>query len=162
MNSGNNAICAKLTANIDLNGKTWVPVGNNSNEYGGSFVGNGYAVKNMKIESDKDYLGFFGIIGSSGVVKNFGIESGSITSSNGGFMTGGICGQSQGIILNSYNKANITVTKNDVGGICGNASNGAIVNCYNSGAIITGWFMSAASAVSFSMGRSRMYIISGT
>lgn len=43
----NNAACAKMTGDIDLN-NTFVVVGDDNNAYRGSFDGNGYSIKNMK------------------------------------------------------------------------------------------------------------------
>ena len=46
--------------------KPFVPIGA-ANPFRGTFYGNGYKIKNLKIESDKNYVGLFGSASDSGI-----------------------------------------------------------------------------------------------
>ncbi|HMM05732.1 MAG TPA: S-layer homology domain-containing protein [Clostridiales bacterium] len=127
VNGGKATLCAKLTDDIDLSGKTWIPIG--ASTYTGLFDGNGYVIKNMTVNSGD--AGLFGYIKDGGFVKNLGISSGTVTSSSNG---GGISGRNAGIILNCFNNAAITSTSNG-GGIVGACPGGKIVGCYNCGSV---------------------------
>ncbi len=63
VNSGNADIDAVLTADIDLAGYNWTPIGTSTNKFAGDFDGNGHRVYNFAIEftsTGVPYLGFFG------------------------------------------------------------------------------------------------------
>ena len=70
------AASAVLTANIDLSGETWTPIGSESTPYIGTFDGQGYTISGMTIENAESYSGLFGNV--TGTVKNFTV-TGSIT-----------------------------------------------------------------------------------
>ena len=78
VNDGETSLNATLTANIDLDGTTWTPIGNSTNKYAGTFDGQGYAITNFDYTATSDYNGLFGYI-SNATVKNFSI-SGTLTS----------------------------------------------------------------------------------
>ncbi len=68
-----------LGADIDLAGITWTPVGNELYPYTGTFDGNGFSVKNLKITSVTEGLaGFFGKVTSPAVIKNVCFENAKI------------------------------------------------------------------------------------
>ena len=73
VNSGNNSISAKLTADIDLSEfchakdgtkyteeLSWAPIGNSDNMYQGTFDGNGKTISNLYINATSVNTGFFG------------------------------------------------------------------------------------------------------
>lgn len=79
-----------LLANIDLKGKTWLPIGQTtygtgSNVFAGTFDGHGYTISNMTVDSSKEYdpdytSGFFGFIDAAGAtIKNLNIENANVT-----------------------------------------------------------------------------------
>ena len=72
----NSSASAVLTADIDLSGETWTPIGSESTPYIGTFDGQGYTISGMTIENAESYSGLFGNV--TGTVKNFTI-TGSIT-----------------------------------------------------------------------------------
>src|SRR5574344_3104847 len=111
--------------------KPWTPIGTtNSTAFNGIFDGAGHKVSGIYVAADGSSHGFFGYIGSSGIVKNLILENGSI---NGDGNTGALAGESQGTISNVINK--MDVNGNDYnGGIVGNGS-GTITKCTNYGAI---------------------------
>ena len=89
----NKAACAKLTADITVNRNllssleiwegevwnsrtftSWTPIGKDENEYIGTFDGDGKTVSGLFLnDSNADYVGLFGLIGSGGTVKNVGV-----------------------------------------------------------------------------------------
>lgn len=121
------------TANIDLENKEWTPIGiYASNKYfSGTYDGGGYYIENLLISDVYPYspanVGFFGFL--DGTVKNFGIESGSIS----GDYIGSIAshGSDRSLILNCYSKANLNAAGR-AGGICDNLS-GKVINCVFTG-----------------------------
>jgi len=145
--SGQDSFAGKtvtLTADIDLDGTAWTPIGSLSNEFGGTFDGGDYNVTNLTIgsssapDSTLRYLGLFGYLGTSGEVTNVNVSV-SIYSSNGdgyarlgaivGYSIGSIEGcSSSGVITGGY--------KSNVGGIAGGAgdfdSHGVITGCSSS------------------------------
>ena len=133
--NGKNSICAQLTNDIDLNNVEWTPIGKNySYPYKGTFDGQGYEIKNLKIDSASSDQALFGYV-NGGTVKNLTV-SGSV---KGAGYTAGIIGQLAGAssVENCVNKANITGSTN-VGGIIGRVetSSAKTVNaCANFGEI---------------------------
>ncbi|MCL1873766.1 MAG: cadherin-like beta sandwich domain-containing protein, partial [Clostridiales bacterium] len=136
-----------LMNDIDLagfNGGQWVPIGDLSYygekwEFYGTFDGQGHIIKNMKITSNAySYVGLFGALGGSAVVKNVGLESTNISVSSS--CVGGICGtgyySTNAMIFNCYNNGTISVSSfsngSYVGGICGERVD-TISYCYNTG-----------------------------
>ena len=67
---------AVLTADIDLSGQNWTPIGNGSTAYTGTFDGQGHTISGMTIENAASYSGLFG--NSEGTIKSFTL-TGSIT-----------------------------------------------------------------------------------
>ena len=138
VNSENNPYNAsgvffKLTADIDLGGKEWTPIGTSSNSFKGKFSGDGHKIKNLTINSESFHIGLFGFNG--GTIMNVGIESGSVTGT--GDYVGGVCSYNEvGTISNCYNTGSVT-GGSYVGGVCGYNEGGTISNCYNT-AIVKG------------------------
>lgn len=126
----------KLTANIDLGGREWTPIGY-VDLFLGTFDGCGHTVSNFVINKpDDNWIALFSQ--NRGTIKNLGVENAEITGNN---YVGGICGYNHnlGTISNCYNTATISGSKY-VGGVCGyngrgNTSDGTITNCYNTGAV---------------------------
>ena len=72
----NTSASAVLTADIDLSGETWTPIGSESTPYTGTFDGQGYTISGMTIENAESYSGLFGNV--TGTVRDFTV-TGSIT-----------------------------------------------------------------------------------
>jgi len=151
----------KLCNDIDLGSREWIPIGGSSpndqsplKTFYGTFNGQGYAVKNLKVSTNLNFNGFFG--GVNGDVLNFGIKSGSV---KGEDKVGGIAGYlgGSGTVDNCYNRASVQGVS-FVGGLVGMGGRVAISNCYNTGTItatydaggIVGYFSSAAGNASVS------------
>jgi len=156
-----------LMTDIDLSGTSWTPIGKNaSNQFAGTFDGNGKTITGLTITATAYYQGMFGYIDSTGVVKNLGLkditishtgtgqESGGIASNNYGLVencfvagtsviqcaaiAGGVVGRNTGgTVQNCYSTATVTANGNNAGGIVGYIGSGIIQNCYATG-VITG------------------------
>ena len=91
---GETTASAVLTANIDLNPDMkidedgtvtngdklaqWTPIGNSSQQYSGTFDGNGHTISGLYIDiSDNDYQGLFGYVSGSGKIEKLTV-SGSV------------------------------------------------------------------------------------
>ena len=130
--NGNPAAWAVLMENITLNSsEEWEPIGIISQQYSGTFDGNGHTISGLYIDSSGvDYKGLFGYVGSSGKVQNLSV-SGDI---NGGWYVGGIAGQNNGSVKNCYNTGAVSGSGWYVGGVVGDNS-GIVTNCYNTGSV---------------------------
>jgi len=82
VNNGNGQAKARLTADIDLENRPWVPMGNATCKHSGEFDGQGHSIKNLKISTDASTLcsAFIGIHNGTQDIHNFKI-SGSVTAS---------------------------------------------------------------------------------
>lgn len=119
-------------------GECWIPLGDASHTFLGSFDGNGYSVigiySNISEIGDA-YAGLFGA--NKGTITNLGVVGGEIGGDSWGFTyAGGIAGFNSGTISNCYSTATI-VAKDYGGGIVG-INSGKISNCYNAGNINKG------------------------
>ena len=166
VNGGQTTINGKLTANIDLNSKTWTAIGSNTQPFAGTFDGGRYTISGL-VGSN----GLFGYVAAGGTVKNVSLDcnitsdsgvggiantskgtiedclvSGSVTggSSGGSMYVGGIVGRSQestSVIRGCVNKATV---KNSYQKYSGDLNTGGIVgytygtveNCYSTGAVV--------------------------
>ena len=134
--NGKNSICAQLTNDIDLGNENWTPIGKSgySYQYKGTFDGQGYEIKNVKIDSTSSDQALFGYV-NGGTVKNLTV-SGSF---KGGNSTAGIVanfGGSSGSISGCINKATVN-GNNATGGVVGKifTSGGTVTQCANLGEI---------------------------
>ena len=118
----------RQTANFDLAGKKWTPIGaEESKPFKGNFDGNNHEIFGLKVETDDWYAGLFGYI-YSGSIKNIKICSGSVKTS--GSYAGGIVGG-----LDKSTMENCTAIVNvsgrgNVGGLAGNISGSTVSNCH--------------------------------
>ena len=107
----------QLQNDIDLaKYDNWTPIGTESNPFGGSFDGKGFAIKNLKNSLDTaDFtFGFFGCVGGNNVeIKNVSFADVAISLS-GGKNVGAAVGYA---LSGNYNLAitNITVSGNIIG-----------------------------------------------
>lgn len=144
--NGKVTLCAKLTADIDLNGHHWMPIGSfgNKNNYQGTFDGCNSTVNGLYV-SGTNYAGLFGIIGKSGVVERLKVAgtvsmasvSGNQVASVG---AGGIAGYCMGTIFQCSSSVNISNDGTNysavAGGIAGKAAANAIIDsCNNYGTV---------------------------
>lgn len=84
-----------LTADIDLKGIDWTPIGKDDNKaYTGTFDGNGKTITGLTVTGSYKYAGLFGDIDENGTVKNVVLEDVQITSDNSSGSVGGVAGDS--------------------------------------------------------------------
>jgi hypothetical protein len=132
-----------LTANIDLFGTEWVPLGDRDNAFTGVFDGQGYVVRNLTLMNALRSYRFSGLFGraSDSTIKNVGMEDVSIGGSGATReYSGGIVGHNSGIVINCYSSGSIhagVVWDNAyAGGIVGfNATSGSVNNCYSTSSV---------------------------
>ena len=140
--NGKSAICAQLTADIDLESKEWTPIGKNySYAYKGTFDGNGHEIKNLYVTgTTSNHYGLFGVLGAGGTIRNLTV-SGSVEitgSGNNSYGIGGIVGQlgGAGTIENCTNRAAVSGNFNTAGIVGRVGSSGATIRaCANLGDI---------------------------
>ena len=159
VNSGKKSYNAKLTANLDMGGQLWTPIGagNNKNNYNGTFDGNKHVISNLYIAAeeliekynDNDMAQNIGFIGCfSGTVKNLILENIEVH----GYGKGGIGNPSNLVdkpisigtvvgwqsanasVIDGCYATGVVITSGDgqaVGGIVGNVGGGTVSNCYS-------------------------------
>lgn len=79
----------KLTDDIDLGNREWLPIGRETSRFNGNFDGNGHVIKNVNITKLYSGMGFFGATGTDAVISNLGLEGVSIIYNAGKYNTGG-------------------------------------------------------------------------
>ena len=131
VNGGKSGICAELTANIDLTGEDWVPIGVKGASYSGTFDGKYYTVT-LDITADGsyeyEYIGLFGYL-ENAAIRNLKTDGSiRVTADCQSYpVVGGIaaCVGSYSGFTNCKNAIAITVDEgtvlngNGVGGIVG-------------------------------------------
>lgn len=125
---------AILTADIDMSGKEWTPIGDIFNRYAGTFDGKGHTIQNLSLnDSSVSYIGVFGYI-EGATIRDLGVTG----AFSGNEDVGGIVGKLKGssTIENCWNGAEINGEGGNIGGIAGwLEAPGSIVNCYNYGTV---------------------------
>ena len=124
-----------LTADIDLTGKDWTPIGTSfSNKYTGTFDGGGHTIKGLTVTTNDQFVGLFGSIGNAGTVKNVMMEDVQITSNRSSGFAGGVAGYSDGTIENCSVSGSVSGTVY-VGGVVGAQWEGSITGCSSSATV---------------------------
>ncbi|WP_346905857.1 GLUG motif-containing protein [Clostridium sp.] len=152
----------KLANDIDLEGIDFLPIGHKGALFIGIFDGNGYTIKNLKInQPNEDYVGLFG--GICTTIKNLNISdanvvggsytgglvgysdgyyatisncsvTGSSTITGNHYYTGGLVGYGSGLIEKSFTTTNVT-SHLHAGGLVGTGENLRINECFTTGNI---------------------------
>ena len=135
VNGGKTDINITLTADIDLTGKNWTPIGTSfSNKYTGTFDGGGHTIKGLTVTTNDQFVGLFGSIGYAGTVKNVMMEDVQITSNRSSGFAGGVAGYSDGTIENCSVSGSVSGTVY-VGGVVGAQIGGSITGCSSSATV---------------------------
>lgn len=128
-----------LTADIDLTGKTWMPIGDGSmSKYGyqGTFDGQGHRITGLAITTDNpggEHAALFGGIGGNGEVKNLQLVDVDYDVKQGG-ASGGIAYSNFGTITACSVTGTIAAARGSVGGIAA-VNDGTITACWFKGSI---------------------------
>ena len=128
-----------LTANINLSGIDWTPIGiDYKHRYTGTFDGGGHTITGLKITGNDQYAGLFGYL--SGTVKDVTLKDVKIESNNEISDVGGVAGRSYGTLENcSVSGSVIGRGKNSiVGGVVGYQTGGSITGCSSSATVNAG------------------------
>ncbi len=133
-----------LTRDMNLAFETWTPIGNENNSFNGTFDGQGFGVSGLLVEASGSCGGLFGVIGADAVIRDTGVNSGSVAAAS---VAGGLIGRAaDGFqILNCWNLADVSA-QIMAGGILGSVDTGyvddssdpvtsLISGCYNGGAV---------------------------
>lgn len=122
VNNGQTTISGKLTANINLNGKTWTAIGTESNKFAGTLDGNSHTVSGLAGTGGLVYY-----LSANGTVKSLCVDCAIDGTSN----VGGIADKSEGRIENclvsGYIKGGDDVIFG-VGGIVGHGVAGNVIS----------------------------------
>lgn len=125
--NGQRDISAKLTANINLNGKIWTAIGTESNKFAGTLDGDNYTVSGLVT------TGLVGELAEGGVVENLRVNCAIVSTSS---LLGGVANSSAGTIRNCMVSGSITFSSEGhngasaIGGIAGRTTgNGVISGC---------------------------------
>ncbi|MBQ8046421.1 MAG: hypothetical protein IJ196_00645 [Prevotella sp.] len=138
---GNTSANAVLTADIDLAGKLFFPIGMEGFAYVGNFDGQQHRIKNMVLDSSDNYQGLFGVIGGGAVIRNIIIDETCYVTGNDfvAGLVGGSNGGGTAVIENCGNEADIIAAGANGAGIIGVSMGSSctfiISNCYNTGSI---------------------------
>ena len=136
VNGGKTDINITLTADIDLTGKNWTPIGTDyDNSYKGTFDGGGHTITGLTFTTNDEFAGLFGWLNRAGTVKNVVMEGVQITSNQiyGGSI-GGVVGYSWGTIENCSVSGSVSGTVY-VGGVVGAQIGGSITGCSSSATV---------------------------
>ena len=136
VNGGKTDINITLTADIDLTGKNWTPIGTDyDNSYKGTFDGGGHTITGLTFTTNDENVGLFGWLNRAGTVKNVVMEGVQITSHQiyGGSI-GGVVGYSWGTIENCSVSGSVSGTVY-VGGVVGAQIGGSITGCSSSATV---------------------------
>ena len=130
------SINCTLTADINLTGKEWTPVGNSGQTYNGTFDGQGHTITGLNISSSSEAVALFGDIGAAGKVMNLQLKD---VTYNGSTAMGGIAHGNYGTITACSVTGTLTNTTNNgaVGGIAA-INYGTITACWFNGTITGG------------------------
>ncbi|MFN6254407.1 MAG: MBG domain-containing protein [Acetobacteraceae bacterium] len=126
----------------------FVPVGTSAEHFTGSLNGAGYVINGLRINRPTlDYVGLIGYAGSGSSISNLGLVGGSVT---GRYQVGGLVGENEGSITQSYATGAVTSNIDSVGGLVG-VNSGSITRSYATGAV-TGIRFQVGGLVGYSDG----------
>ena len=154
VNGGENAISAVLAKDIDLANVLWVPIGNGSVAFAGSFDGAGHTVSNLTVDyttatsGERLYLGLFGQVEGTpekhAVIQNLTV-TGSVNAASefsvySGYVAGVVGSARYAELSNVISRVNVTADEKvgnaaSVGGLAGAMIDTTVTNCGNEGNI---------------------------
>ena len=136
VNGGKRDINITLTADIDLTGKGWTPIGTDyDNSYKGTFDGGGHTITGLTFTTNDKYAGLFGWLNKAGTVKNVVMKDVQITNNRSwSAFAGGVAGYSWGTIENCSVSGSVSGTIY-VGGVVGAQIDGSITGCSSSATV---------------------------
>lgn len=144
VNAGQDDLCAQVVDNLDMGMKDWVSIGLSAQGYRGMFDGNGYAIRNLKINRFSSGAstsagstlyggGLFGIAGRSGKVRHVNVDG--VVSADSSVSvypdTGAICGGNMGVVEECSSTCDVRDFNLTVESIQDDTGGATIENCYS-------------------------------
>jgi filamentous hemagglutinin family protein len=118
-------------------GGGFVPIGNVNVGYGGTFNGANYVISDLYINTPSaGSVGLFGVTGTGSNLENVGVTDVSVS---GNSDVGGLAGQSDGMVVNSFTSGDIigSANGNSVAGLLG-AGAGSVSQSYSTATVTVG------------------------
>ena len=154
-----------LDADLDLAGIAWIPMGDTSHDFAGTFDGQGHTISNLTIGTvdapiTGELAGLFGVV--EGTVKNLFLDEVSVNA-NVGYYVGGLAAYAVGPIENCHiTKLDMDAVAPGVGGLIGYATSGSsIYGCSVSGEIAVKSGCQGVGGFIGSMGKNAQITYSG-
>lgn len=154
-----------LDADLDLAGIAWIPMGDTSHDFAGTFDGQGHTISNLTIGTADapitgELAGLFGVV--EGTVKNLFLDEVSVNA-NVGYYVGGLVAYAVGPIENCHiTKLDMDAVASGVGGLIGYATSGnSIYGCSVSGEIAVKSGCQGVDGFIGSMGKNAQITYSG-
>lgn len=112
-----------------VGGNGFAPIGDEAAPFTGIFDGQGYEIHGLVINRILiDNVGFFGVVGDDGLIKNLGLTAASVT---GKSKVGCLAGVNLGKIVNCYSTGTVISKDLWAGGLIAvNGSIGSVFSCY--------------------------------
>ena len=130
------SINCTLTADIDLTGKDWSPIGTNFyNSYTGTFDGGGHTIMGLTVTTNDQYVGLFGRLGKAGTVKNVVMDGIQITCNHRLGYAGGVAGFSWGGTIENCSVSGSVSGTICAGGVVGIQWEASITGCCSSATV---------------------------
>ena len=130
------SINCTLTADINLTGKDWTPIGTNFyNSYTGTFDGGGHTIMGLTVTTNYQYVGLFGRLGKAGTVKNVVMDGIQITCNHRLGYAGGVAGFSRGGTIENCSVSGSVSGTICAGGVVGIQWEASITGCSSSATV---------------------------
>ena len=127
------SINCTLSADIDLTGKGWTPIGTDyDNSYTGTFDGGGHTIMGLTVTTNYQYVGLFGRLGEAGTVKNVVMEG--VNNHSLGY-AGGVVGFSRGGTIENCSVSGSVSGTLCAGGVVGAQWGASITGCSSSATV---------------------------
>ena len=104
-------------SDYDDSAKGWLPIGNATNQFTGSFDGMGFTIRNLWVNrTTEDYIGLFGF--NNGIIKNLRLDGIEVLV---GIRGGGLVGYNEGVVSNVNTTSTVISTGESgiAGGVIG-------------------------------------------
>jgi len=122
----------------NITGSGWLPIGNSTFPFTGSFNGDNHTINNLFINRSMTSVGLFGVVGETEVnteIYNIGITNANVSSDGWSSALAGYVYGYGSYINNSYSTGYINTTDNGAGGLIGYVWYATISNCYSNATI---------------------------
>ncbi|WP_155808218.1 hypothetical protein [Xylanibacter brevis] len=138
VNSGYGSSNAVLTKNIDMDGESWTPIGQDGKDFAGHFNGQNYRIQNLVVNNPTiNNQALFGQVVGTAIIENVIMDASC--SIKGKQHVAGILGHVWGhgaIIRNCVNEASVESSESQASGIVATAEKKVFIqNCINKGEI---------------------------